>query len=206
MPENTERVTINNLSAALKRQVFALRRPITDIANRFGVVRESLKDTAPKVMRLYNAIKADNESFTFVEFARLFAPDLPTHPADKDGVTGYRNHKIYYTLDYMRRMANLRPRGRQGVRDSATDALARSIATILQVVADAGPVWQAVQAEFQFNERMMTGLRRRVEATRPLFALTLPRPVRVGNVIHMERQTAAIEEERQAGRRVRRAA
>jgi hypothetical protein len=189
-------VTYESLSAALKKSVQALRKPVTDLAQKFGVVRESLKETAPKVMRLFNAIKADHESVTFVDFARMFDPSIPTHAADREAVQGYRNHKVYYTLDYMRRMANLRPRGRQGVRDSATDALARAIATILQVVRDPAPVWGAVQAEFQFNERVMGRLRKRVEATKPLFSVNLPprAVVKVGNVIHMERQTATTEQ------------
>jgi hypothetical protein len=195
------RVSFDTLSASLKRQVTALQKPVSDLAERFSVVRTSLKDIAPKVMGCFNAIKAEHPQFSFVEFARLFAPDLPTHAADRDGgQQGYRNHKVYYTLDYMRRMSNLRPRGRQGVRDSATDGLARAIATILQFRIDPEIVWNAVQAEFGFTERPMNNLRKRVAATQPLFSVTLPprAAVKVGNVIHMERQTAPAAAEQPA--------
>lgn len=184
------------LSAALRRQLEALRRPVVQAAQRFGVIRESLRDLAPQVIRLYNAITAENERFSFVEFARLFDHTIPTHAADKDGVIGYRNHKVYYTLQYMRRLVTLRPRGRQGVRDSATDGLARTLATILQIVADPAPVWAAVQQEFRFSERLINNLRKRVENTKPLFALEIRRPVAVGNVIHMPPITREAQGER----------
>lgn len=181
-------VTYESLSKAIQGQIKALRKPVTDLAAKFGVVRESLKETAPKVMRLFNQIKAEHDNFTFVEFARLFDQSIPTHGPDREGIIGYRNHKVYYTLDYMRRLGNLRPRGKQGVRDSATDALARTIATLLSVVPDAGTVWQAVQTEFSFNERIMTRLQKRVASTQPLFKLNVPQNahIKVGNVIHME--------------------
>jgi hypothetical protein len=196
MPEEQVRITVDTLTGTLKRQFAALQKPVTDLANDFSVVRTSLKDLAPRVMRLFDDIKRDHGQFSFVEFARLFAPDMPTNAADRDGQPGYRNHKVYYTLDYLRRLINLRPRGRQGVRDSATDALARAIATILQVVPDPNVVWTAVQAEFGFQERPMNNLRKRVAATQPLFSLNLPprANVKIGNVIHMERQSTAPEQ------------
>jgi hypothetical protein len=178
------------LPANLRRLVFDLRRPIMQAAQKFGVIRESLKELAPRVMRAFAALQAHDAAISFVQFARMIDPTIPTAAADRDGATGYRNHKTYYTLQYMRRLVQLRPRGRQGVRDSATDALARTIATMLQFVADPESVWKAVQAEFGFSERVITGLRRRVGQTKPLFVAKPQRPVPVGKVIHMERTTA----------------
>jgi hypothetical protein len=182
-------ITIDSLSPAHKRQVQALRRPVLDAARSFGVVRERLSDLAPKVVKLYNGIVADMERFTFVDFVRMFDATVPTHAADRDGATGYRNHRTYYTLAYMRRLVQLTG-GRRvpgGVRDSATDALARTLATILQIVEDHERVWSAIQQEFTFSERLMTRLRKRVEQTKPLIRLEATRPAKVGNVIHMER-------------------
>lgn len=210
MAEKPDGITLESISAVYRRQVVGLKRQVTELANKFGVVRESLKETAPKIMKLFNQIKVQHEAITFVEFARFFAPDLPTHAVDRDGVVGYRNHKVYYTLDYMRRMANLKPRGRRGVRDSSADGLARSLATILQVVDgdSADTIWKAVQTEFGYGERVMTGLKRRVENTKPLVSLTVPRAgqVRVGGVIHMAKATTEVEEAEpmaQGRRRVR---
>lgn len=198
------RVTLADLGAAMRRQVEALRRPIVDLANKFAVVRASVKDDlGPKVMQLFNTIKAEHATFSFVEFVRMFAPDLPTNAAERNGVQGYRTHKVYYTLDYMRRQMTQRPRGRAGVRDSAVDSFARSIATILQVVPDASVVWKAIQTEFNFNARVLGRLQKRVEATKPLFSINLPprAHVKVGNVIHMEREQADAggEQAEQAG-------
>jgi len=115
--------------------------------------------------------------------------------------------------DYLRRLATQRPRGRQGVRDTATDTLARALATILQVVRDPEIVYKAVQQEFGMTERVLTGLRKRVGATKPLFTINLPRPVAVGQVVHMERMQkpastpeAAAAEQPTTGRRGRRSA
>lgn len=211
---NKAAVTMDGLSAANRKRVQALRRPVMDAAQSFGKVREKLVDLAPKVVKLYNDIVADVEQFTFVDFVRLFDDTVPTHAADRDDgrITGYRTHRTYYTMQYMRRLAMPgRPRGTQGVRDSATDALARSLATILQIVEDPERIWTAIQNEFQFGERVMTRLRRRVSDTKPLIKLQATRPAKVGNVIHMDRTTApapaaqggnAAEPLAQPGRRV----
>jgi AraC-like DNA-binding protein len=188
-----ESVTLENLAATLRRQVQALKRPIMDAARQFGAVREKLSDLAPKVVKLFATIQAEHERVTFVEFVRMFDPSVPTHAPERNGVEGYRTHKTYYTLDYMRRLARNRagqgrPRGQQGVRDSATDALARTLATVLQVVENPEPVWAAIQQEFGFTERLLTRLRKRVEETKPLVKLAIAKPLKVGNVVHMERR------------------
>lgn len=190
-----EVVSINTLSAALRRQFTAVKRPVLDLATRFSTVRASLDEIAPRVIGLYNSIKAENAQFSFAEFARLFDPSVPTHSADTDDEPGYRNHKVYYTLQYMQRKVTLGSRGRgAGVRTSASEALARTIATMLQLPGvDKDQIFETVKAEFGFGDRVMARLRRRVENTQPLFHLTVPRAgtVRVGNVIHMEPRPAA---------------
>jgi hypothetical protein len=208
MPD-VQAITVQTLSAPHRRSLQALRRPVIDAARSFGIVREKLTDLAPKVIKLFNAIVAEQErAVTFVDFCRMFDPSIPTHAADREGVIGYRNHRVYYTLAYMRRLV-IQPtgrRGQQGVRDSATDALARTLATILQIVAEPESVWSAIQGEFGFSERLMTRLRKRVEATKPLIRLEATKPAKVGSVIHMDRLTPApsVETEpmRQAGGRV----
>lgn len=183
-------ITVASLSKSLRAQVQALRRPVLDLARQFGAVREKLQDIAPKIVKLYNQIKAEHEAFTFVEFSRLFDASVPTHAADRNGEVGYRNHKTYYTLQYMRRIIDTNTkgkRGQQGVRDSATDGLARTLATLFTVIEDDGAIWNAVQQEFQFGERVMTRLRKRVAATKPLITLTVAKPIKIGKVIHMER-------------------
>lgn len=192
-------ITFNSLSAAHRRQIQTLKRPVLTVAQSFGGVRERLIDLAPKVVRVFNAIVAENERFTFVDFARMFDPSVPTHAAMRDGTDGYRNHRTYYTLQYMRRLVQVtgaRRRTPGGVRDSATDALARTLATVLQVVEDRDAVWAAIQSEFGFTERLMTRLRKRVENTRPLIQLEATRraTVAVGKVIHMDRETSATGE------------
>jgi hypothetical protein len=207
-PVDESRVTLETLSAADRREFNAVKRPITDLSSKFGVVREKLKEIAPRVFALFNRIKSEHPNFSFVEFARLFAPDMPTHAADRDGAVGYRNHRVYYTLVYMQRSLTQRPRGRQGVRDSAVDGLARTIATLLQII-EPTTVWKSIQDEFGYDERIMGRLQKRVEKTRPLFPVKA-KAVEVGHVIHMApiagEQPQQDQEMTQPGRRVRRAA
>lgn len=205
MPENAVSITIQSLSPAHRKTLQALRRPVLDVARSFGTVRERLTEIAPRVVKLFNSITADQDGFTFVDFVRMFDPSVPTHAADRDGTTGYRNHRTYYTLQYMRRLVvttGQRRRTPGGVRDSATDALARTLATVLQIIDDREKVWSAIQQEFQFSERLMTRLRKRVDNTKPLIRLEATKPAKIGNVIHMERERDETEPMQQAGQAV----
>lgn len=185
----TNDLTLDQLTAAQKRQIMNLKRPIMDAARSFGAVREKLTALAPKMVQAFNSITAEHPSFTFVQYVRLFDPTVPTHAVDRDGVTGYRNHRTYYTMQYMRRLVQAQGtrRGQQGVRDSAADALARTLATVLQVVEDRERIWTAIQQEFGYSERLMTRLRKRVEDTQPLIRLEVQKPAKIGKLIHMER-------------------
>src|SRR4051812_16769519 len=111
--DTADRVNVNALSTAQRKALQALKRPVTDAAARFKVVREKLTELAPKVIKLFNEITATSEGFTFVEFCRLFDATIPTHAADRDGEIGYRNHRVYYTLAYMRRLVQLTRTGRR---------------------------------------------------------------------------------------------
>lgn len=190
-------ITEGKLSGAHRRTLATLKRSVLDAARAFGTVRERLTDLAPKITKLYNGIVAENERFTFVEFARMFDPSVPTHAADRDGTTGYRNHRVYYTLAYMRRLvqtASTGRRGQQGVRDSATDGFARTIATVLQLVKDPETVWTAIQSEFDYSERLMTRLRKRVAETQPIIKLVSTSPAKIGPVVHMTPVVATTSE------------
>lgn len=190
-------VRIESLSASIRREIERLRPELRNFTRQFAVVAEKRKDLAPRFMRTYNQISAEADGFTFVEYVRLFDATVPTQAA---GENGYRVHPTYMAADYLRRLTRQRPRGRQGVRDNATDALARSLRTILNIIKPEthAQVWAAVQAEFGLTQRTLTGLKRRVEATEPLFKLPTLRPVAQAEVIHMERQRPAVEGEGEA--------
>lgn len=206
------RVTYADLSAALRRAVDELRKPLVTITTEHAKINDKLKDFAPKVMRVFNKIKADNEAFSFVEFVRLYNPALPTHAAEVNGEPGYRVDKTYMSLDYMRRLVQAKPRGKsQGTRDTAADILARSIATILQALkpAEHADVWKQIGVEFGMSSIIVGKLQKRVEATEPLFKLRLAKAASIAAPIHMERAVAAAEGEgegeemQQRGRRVK---
>jgi hypothetical protein len=200
----------NPIPAALMKRVNALKGPIKSLAEKWGVIRRDLKDRAPQIVQLYNDLVAVNIAFTFVEFARLFASDMPTHAQDKDGTPGYQNHPTYNMLVYMRRLVRTPRTGPRGVRDTATDDIARAIKTVLQVVD--GPsqiiIWNQVKAEFGFGPRKLAGLQRRVEETKPIVVLKV-KPVRLtaANLVHMvsaKAEAAEGEALSQPGRRVKR--
>ena len=189
MPEDV--LTLDDLAPADKRQITGLKRSVSSLAEKFGVVRESARDLAPKVMKLFNQLQAKHENLGgFIGFARLFDATIPNHAADRDGEEGYRKHRTYYALDYMRRLVNVRPRGgQQGRRDPARDWQARTIATILQIVRDPDPVWKAVAQEFGLRERGLARLKSRVEGAKPIINLTaVMKPVKVDDskIVHME--------------------
>lgn len=179
-------LTYAELSGSLKREIDRIKPELMAFTRKFGGLQESRAELAPRFMQLYNKLAGDNAGFTFVEYARLFDSSIPTNSSLTDG---YRGHRTYQAADYLRRLTRQRPRGRANVRDGATDALARMIATLLQIAPSPDPIWTAVQAEFKFGERAMTGLKRRVESTKPLITLRAQR-IQVGNVIHMAQPEA----------------
>lgn len=210
----SERLSFATLGGTLKRAVTAMQKPIEKLVSQFAEFRDAAKPTWPKVAALYAQVLTEHPSATFVEFVRLFAPDMPTHAADRESVPGYRNHKVYYTLNYMKRTWGTKRRGAAGgVRATATVALASMIKTVLAVVSEPAPVWAAIQERFSFTEREMNRLKKRVAETQPVFEVKLPAKahIKIGKVIHMQapaEAAAAAEGEpmRQAGRAVRRSA
>lgn len=219
-------LTPETATAAVKKSFLALKRPLLDASKQFEGAREKLTDLAPKIMGVFKSMQdeATERGFrapSFVDFVRFYDPTVPTHAADNADERGYRNHRTYYTCDYMRRLTRtpaprkadpnagtLEARGvAQGVRDSAVLVLARTLATIFQVVPDPSPIWKAVQEEFKFSENLLTRLKKRVEGTEPLINLKAQH-ITVGKVIHWTppaeeaAEGGEAEPMRQAGRNV----
>lgn len=179
--------TIKDLTAGEQKQINAQRRAFMGFTDRFELVRESRAELAKPFMRLYSTLDAKYSGLSFVNYVRLYDPSVPTQAR---GENGYTAHRAYIAAEYLRRLFRQAPRGQSRVRDGAADDLARTIATILQVMPDHAAFWQAMSEELNLTSRRLTALKQRVAATRPLFAINLPRGTvaRVGNVIHMERR------------------
>jgi hypothetical protein len=182
-------ITLNSLSGGLQKQVKALKGQIGQVASQLRAVREKASDLAPKVMKLFNQIKAETEGrFSLADFARFYDPKVPERAED------YRRNPTYAALDYMQRVQRQadRPRGAgRGRREPATAKLERTLKTILQIVKDPDPIWQAVQKEFQLEDRGLKQLQNRVNSDeyKPLLDLTgIIKPVNISGakVIHME--------------------
>lgn len=180
-------ITFASLAAVFQKQIKALQPTVTAFAKSFGDLQVKRAELAPKLIGLFNRIKADQSSLTFVAYTQMFDSSIPDHAAELDGVKGYRVHRSYMALDYLRRLTVQVPRGRQGKRDSATDIVARALATALKNVRNVDAVWQQIQGELNLGDREVKTLRGRVENTKPLFELPI-KAVTVGNVIHMDRQ------------------
>lgn len=189
--------TFGDLAGTDKKAITVLRKIVNGIADKFSIVRESASAVAPRVMKEFKRLQAKHDDLDFVGFARLFDASIPTHAADRDGVEGYRKHKVYYTLDYMRRLTMKRRGGQQGKKDPAVDQLARTIATILQFVKDPDPVWEAMTKEFAFSARMVARLKTRVENAKPLIDVSSRiKPISLdgAKVIHMTPQAKRSDE------------
>lgn len=186
-----EAITLESLSAALRREVQGFKGKIASLAKDYGIARDKLKEIAPKVMALFDKIKGEQPGtrFTLADFARLFDTSVPTHPraTAQNPDPGYTANRTYNALDYMQR--SLRPprRGRQGVWDPATAQIPRLLATILQIVVDHDLVWTAVREQFNIqNERTMKALQNKVQQTKPLLDLSGLKPAKSAKVVRME--------------------
>lgn len=211
-----EQLTMKDLSAAHQKTGKIIVGQVRSIADKLDVVREAVRDVAPRVMAWFKRLQVEHESLDFVGFARLIDPTVPTHGEEKNGATGYKKHKTYYALDYMRRTLVVRKGGARGRIDPATDQIARAIATVLQVLKDGDPVWAAVAKEFALSDRAVARLKVRVENCKPLIDLTgslKPVGVTAARIVHMEPRAKAIgiaepaaDDLRRSGRRVKMAA
>lgn len=190
----TAKVSLETLSAVFRKQVQALKGSVTRLAKDYGIVREKISEVAPRAIKLFKQIQGEHLGFTLADFARLFDSDVPVNAADTDEGPGYRNNRTYQALAYMQRVVQQTEnprRGRQGKRDPATDQLARTVCTILQIVkaSDHDAIWRAVAQEFRFGDRQLAGLKRRVETVKPIIdlaAVVKPVGIAASNIIHME--------------------
>lgn len=195
-----EVITLADLTAQERTAVGDLKGNVTSIAKQLWTVREASRTVAPKIMKLYNTLAAKYERLGgFVGFARLFDNTIPLKAGTTDA-PGYRQHKTYVALDYMRRLIRVRPaRGTQGRRDPATDQLGRALATIVQIVkGDAmNVVWDAIATEFGLSERAIARLKSRVGQVSPLIDLKAIKPINVtpSNVIHVAATPASSAQE-----------
>lgn len=195
-----ESISMAELSSAEQKMVQDLKGNVTTIARQLGAVRESARAIAPRVMKAFNTLAAKYDTLGgFVGFARLFDGTIPLKAGTPEN-PGYRQHKTYIALDYMRRLQRpARTTGAgQGRRDPATDQLGRTLATIVQIVkGDAlAIVWAAIATEFGLSERAIARLKSRVESVEPLIDLKGVKPIHVteSSVIHVKANAKPIAE------------
>lgn len=162
------------IGAALKKQMESMRRPFMTFAQAFGPIFARREEIAARFMALYwkwrdarEKAGATRNDMAFVAFTRWFDSTIPLD------VKGYKAHPAYAAADYLRRKQAQRPdNARQTARPSALAQLARAIATILPVVADAQVVWDACKSEYALSDRQLKALQVEVGRQKPILTLS----------------------------------
>lgn len=152
-------------SAAVMRQVKTIRKSFLAYVQGWGALVESRAELAPRFMRAFRS-----SGMSLPDFVRLLDPTVPTRRAD------YRRHRSLMAAEYLRTLVTPAARRRRAQAARAPqmrDVLARTLATIVSVVADPEVVWRALAAECIWTPTRVQHMRERVAETQPL--LRLPR-------------------------------
>jgi hypothetical protein len=175
--------------AAQMKRIDNLRRPFMAFATAFGPIAQKRAEFAPAFMREYTAWRETigrGAASSFVNFVRLFDKTVPQHAGDgKAGDGGYKSNKVYQAADYLRRAIVVRSdNARRGATLTATQQLARTVATVLTTGLDAQTVWNAVEKELGITGRRLENLRKLTGTIKPVLNLTGAGKVRAA-VVHM---------------------
>lgn len=173
-------ITPKELSSVTRRGIDAIRKPFVNFVKGFKDLAVSRAELAPKFIKAFGAYQKDTGG-TFLSFVALLDPSVPV--ADRDA---YRVHPSYAAAQYLRRLSGRTDTGANRARPLRSNLanLARLIATILPVMADAEAFWTGLADQFGLRPRQVAKLRQVVAASKPLVDLHLTRkvPVRIVNV------------------------
>lgn len=190
-PVSDNKITFKDLSVAMKRRVTSWRKPLAILADQLWKTRKAVKEEiGPTIMQSFAELKVTHPKLSFVAFTQVIDPSIPDHADEKNGEQGYKIHKTYYALDYIRRVNNTPRSGTRGKTNPITDQAARWLKTILKLGIPEQAVFDATQKAFNLDKRAVDRLRKRVAQTEPVFELELPKKfhAKIGNVIQMQPQ------------------
>lgn len=173
------------MSAALKRQIEALRKPFHAFAHDFGKLAETRAELAPKFMSAYGTYLQQTGG-SFVDFCRLIDPSIPAERS------AYRAHKSYQAADYLRRLVARRDVGARRTRPvrSNVTVLARALGSLLPLVKDQDQFWSGVAAEFGLTQRQVGRLRTVTGEVKPLLDLRGVKPTQT-RIVHVPTEAEA---------------
>lgn len=181
--------SMNELSAALKRQIEAVKKSFNSFAKELGLVNETRAELAPRVMKAQAAFQTETGNASWLGFYRLLDPTIPT---DRDG---YRAHPSYKAGEYLRRLSgrsDVGGKGTQSTRGKGVNGLARVIATLLPIVSNQDALWAGIAKEFSLTARQIGNLRTATGQVKPLMVLAGVRPQAI-KIIHAEPDSQAAE-------------
>lgn len=161
--------TTPDLSAKVTKAVDAIKKPFVSFVKDFTSLAMRREELAPQFMKAFGMWQAETGS-TFVEFVRFLVPEIPATRAE------YRNHRAYQAADYLRRLtgnAARRPMTqseRQAAPAPPTDALARILASFMQVIPDnqKGHLWEALESQLHWTPRQVQRIQTQTEHVDPL--------------------------------------
>lgn len=184
------------LTAETRRRLESLKGQFSSYAESWSAMLKKRAELADPLMKLYGQCLSELGSLTFVKFLQLIDPTIPNNRDDveKDGdvTPGYRSHAAYQAGEYLRRLATQgeRQTGVRARRMNATQRLARILAAMLPLVADADAFWSAIKAELQLDDNALARLKKETSSTQPILRLPTIRTKFPVRVIHMERPEA----------------
>lgn len=184
------------LSTALTRVIDKIREPLMSYVKAFGAIQETRAQLAPRVIAAFEDWSKETGRTQFVEFCRVIDPTIPTHSRDSEDGPGYKSHRTYTAMDYLRRKWAEMERAKNaaangGASGNATPVrtagwrMARMLATITPMIrpADRAEFWNVIGAELGLTAAQMNTLKRVAESTQPLVEVHVrPQPLKVVHV------------------------
>lgn len=172
------------LPAAIRRGITNTKRAVLDTSAKHGLVREKMKDLAPKVIPLYLEAAAAVPGFTLADFAREYDDTVPTWPRTndvRDGVPGYQAHPVYNTLTYMKRLIENKRREEKREEDKANgvvqpkpvNVFAMALKLLIGLGVSTETVLKAVKDRANYTDRSLAILKTKINDAPPLLGVKM---------------------------------
>lgn len=171
---DTIEATTPNLSAKVKKAIKAIAAPFKSFSRDFAALSVRREELAPQFMKAANLWMAETKG-TFVDFVRHLDPSVGNTRAE------YRESRSYQAADYLRRLvANASRRERAGgtaegeeapVRATAVDAVARILASLMEVVEgerQQQQIYDALGTQLGWTPRQVQRIQTQVAHVDPL--------------------------------------
>lgn len=170
----------NELTARVKKQVDAVKKPFLQFSKNFAALAESREELAPKFMKAFGSWQAVTGG-TFVDFVRYLVPEVGATRQE------YRSHRAYQAAEYLRRLVATQQQRQRNVgqdteaRGAAAvtpiDAVARLIKAMMPLVMEDQHqrFWEAMYTQLHWTDRQVHRVQNLVAEVNPLVVARAPR-------------------------------